>query len=190
MAIKINGVLAQNLQQKESQVQLYEPIEGTTYQNIVFRSHMTGSFSVTPEMVAKRFIRVACSCMLTLPLEHAFLDQEDSDSIRIRVVHETKPLITRQEHRESREFMIFYSFFAVTGTLLLINHLFQRMWQQQEAKHIRMADMDANSFIVCAAYANPNSSVHRVSLSAEGQAESDNNNEAKGEEERKESKLL
>jgi hypothetical protein len=166
LGIKINGILDRSRSNGYGHYhheKVYESIEGTTYQNILFKSTSVTSFRVTREHVDMRFIRVSCSAILELDAvrnnshSHGFLHQEDSEEIRIRVVDEKKETI-RTQKRDDREIKIFCSFFIVTGAALIMNQIYQSFWTNNQEKKLQkqqqaMLNNDTNSFNVSPSFA-------------------------------------
>ena len=108
----------------------WDGIRGIPFHNKLFVSFMTARIKLK-ELYLKEsgFINICCSSFMSLE-EHGFLHQQDSDTVRMRVVkHKPKVYIDVKIERYKAWF---YGFFVVTIFALVFNHYWES-FQQREA---------------------------------------------------------
>lgn len=120
--IKVNNVRRDNLQYEMLDVSMetiHEPIDALPYANILYSTVLTAKFIITPEMVHNGFMLISCTSMVTST--HGFLESQDSETIRVRVV---KPIQAVYENAVlERQKYFFVSIISLVAVALAVHQI-------------------------------------------------------------------
>ena len=120
--IKVNNVRRDNLQYELFDVSMEtisEPIDTGPYSNILYSTVLKGKFIITREMVNNGFMLVSCTSIVTST--HGFLEQADSEAIRVRVVKPIEPVY--ESSLLERQKYFFLSVISLVAFALLVHQI-------------------------------------------------------------------
>lgn len=106
----------------------WDGIRGIPFHNKLFVSFMTARIKLKELHVEDGFTDICCSSFMSLE-EHGFIHQQDSDTVRMRVVkHKPKVYV---DDKIERYKAWFYGFFVVTIFALIFNHYWASYQQKK-----------------------------------------------------------
>lgn len=121
--IKVNNVRHDNIQYElldASMETISEPIDTGSYSNILYSTVLKAKFIITREMVSNGFMRLSCTSIVTST--HGFLEQSDSETIRVRVV---KPIERVYESSLlERQKYFFLSVISLLASAFLVHQIY------------------------------------------------------------------
>ena len=122
LEIKTNNI-PQDLEYKQLEASIepvYEAIDGSIFPNILYATTLNAEFIITHEMVVNGFMSLTCTSIVTST--QGFVEQQDSISIKVRVVQPVQPVF--KDRLMERQKVYVLSIVSLVVALLAMNQFF------------------------------------------------------------------